>query len=188
MGTRLLNVPSTVRRPTGSCGSAPHAFPAEHPAEMGVRRLTWFGPAPRSGLPAALNWATSIAWKMNRRSLLSMVNPFPTGAVCACTWVAGYIAMSRTWLKTTMLRHWLLALILTRLICKPPISLRPPPCIGEGSSVSELLRVSIRQLALQSSRTNQVDARSFVEDGSVTGELSDTAARPDRTAKKAIPF
>ena len=132
-----------------------------------MRRLTWFGPSPRSGLPAALNWATSIAWKMNRRSSSLMVNPAPTGAVCACTRVAGYMAMSRTWPKTTMLRHWLLALNLTRLICKPPISLRPPPFFDVGSSVSEVLRVSNRQLALKSSRTSQTGAPYSLKMGTV---------------------
>src|SRR4051794_19329665 len=40
-GTRLLNDPSTVRSPIGSCG---FGFP---------NRLTWLGPGPRSCPPAA---------------------------------------------------------------------------------------------------------------------------------------
>src|SRR3954468_3794052 len=121
----LLNDPSTVRRPTGNCGSPGHAAPFAHAAEMGVLRLTWFGPDPRSTPPAELAWATSMAWKMNRRSSALMVNPFPTGAVCACADVIGYRARSRAWLSRSVLRQRLLSLIFMKLICKYPLIVRP---------------------------------------------------------------
>src|SRR3954467_3628439 len=137
----LLNDPSTVRRPTGNCGSPGHSAPFAHAAEMGVLRLTWFGPDPRSTPPAEWAWATSMAWKMNRRSSALMVNPFPTGAVCACADVIGYRARSRAWLSRSVLRQWLLSLILMKLICKYPLIVTPASSrFREGSSFEEALR------------------------------------------------
>src|SRR5439155_22714393 len=68
----LVNDPSTVRRPSGSCG-------------FGVpKRLTWFGPGPRSVPPAVWSWAISIARKMNRRPAASSTNAALTGAPYVC--------------------------------------------------------------------------------------------------------
>src|SRR4051812_37517779 len=58
---------------------------------------------------------------MNRRSPASMGNPAPTGAVCARAEVTGYRASIKTWLTRSVLRNWLLSLILMRLIREYPL-------------------------------------------------------------------
>src|SRR3954468_13229892 len=58
---------------------------------------------------------------MNRRSPASIGNPAPTGATCAYTGVTGYRTSIRSWPTRTVLRNWLLSLILMRLIREYPL-------------------------------------------------------------------
>src|SRR3954469_6325841 len=58
---------------------------------------------------------------MNRRSPASIGNPAPTGATCAYTGATGYRTSIRSWPTRSVLRNWLLSLILMRLICEYPL-------------------------------------------------------------------
>src|SRR3954462_9312572 len=58
---------------------------------------------------------------MNRRSPASIGNPAPTGATCAYTGATGYRTSIRSWLTRSVLRNWLLSLILMRLIREYPL-------------------------------------------------------------------